>query len=289
MKNLLQSTRRIVVALLIAYLGLLTLLYFAQGFLIYQARQGNEVELLTHASLERVEPWRDSSGSIIGWWRPNPSARNRVVVFHGNAGYALHRTHFIEALHGLSGDLAWEARVFEYPGYGARPGTPSEKLLIAEAVAALTEIQAGDPRPLYILGESLGSGVASAVAAQLKERIAGVALLVPYESLTHAASFQYPFVPVKWLMRDRYDNAQALRNYGGRVAFLLAEKDEVVTFVGGERLHSGYHGPKFLHVFPETGHNDVDYTPDAPWWRQVSEFLTAPSRVTVGASGSGTN
>lgn len=268
--------------LVLVYLGLLTLLYCLQGYLIYPSRKATETLLLTAAKGEGVEPWRDHNGGIVGWWRPNPKARQRMVVFHGNAGYALHRTHFVEALNRLDGQLAYETRVFEYPGYGARPGSPSEKLLTTAALGSVRELLAADSRPLFVMGESLGSGVASAVAAELKEKIAGVALLVPYESLTDAASFQYPYVPVRWLMHDHFDNARALRSYGGRVAFVLAGKDEVVSYAGGERLYTRYTGPKFLRLFPESHHNELDYAPDAPWWRQVSEFLTAPA-VSVGS------
>jgi fermentation-respiration switch protein FrsA (DUF1100 family) len=57
------------------------------------------------------------------------------------------------------------------------------------------------------------------------------------------------------------------------VAFALAEQDEVVTFKGGKALYDQYRGPKLLKTFPGIGHNEVDYTPGAPWWRELSTFL----------------
>ena len=266
-------------------MGLLGLLYFAQGRLIYMAERASEEVLTREARTLMLEPWRDSSGGLIGWRRPNPGAANRIVVFHGNAGWALLRDHFIEALQRLDGGRTWEVMLFEYPGYGARAGTPSEKAIVTAANAALEELLASDSRPLFLLGESLGSGPASAMAAKFGSRIAGLTLLVPYHSLAHAAGHHYPYIPVSLILRDRFDNAEALRQYTGPVVFALAEKDEVVTFEGGRKLHDLHAGPKRLIVFPNLMHNDVDYSPSADWWGEMSEFLlrrdfeTAPERT----------
>lgn len=274
MAHVLQFGFRILLCILAVYLGLIGLLYFAQERLIYLAQQASEEVLMSHAGVVRMEPWRDHHGQVIGWRRPNPGAANRLVVFHGNAGWALLRDHFVEALQELDAGATWEVLLFEYPGYGARPGAPSEKAIVEAADAAIEELLAADSRPLYLLGESLGSGPASAMAGRFGERIAGLTLLVPYHSLVHAAGHHYPYIPVSWLLRDRFENAEALRQYSGPVVFALAEKDEVVTFDGGRNLHDHYTGPKRLIVFPGLKHNDVDYTPRAGWWREMTDFLT---------------
>lgn len=273
MTNVLPIVFRISVCLFVIYLGLLALLYFAQGRLIYMAGRASEEVLLQEARTLMLEPWRDGSGAMIGWRRPNPGAANRIVVFHGNAGWALLRDHFVEALQRLDGGRTWEVLLFEYPGYGARPGTPSEKSIMAAASAAIEELLASDSRPLFLLGESLGSGPASAMAAKFGSRIAGLTLLVPYHSLTHAAGHHYPYVPVSLILRDRFDSAEALRRYAGPVVFALAENDEVVTFEGGRQLHDLHAGPKRLIVFPDLMHNDVDYSPNAAWWVEMTQFL----------------
>jgi len=268
-----RSLIRIFTAVSIAYVGFVGILYMAQGKLIYLASRAPEEAMLRKAATLRIEPWRDAGGELLGWRRPNPQAANRILVFHGNAGLALLRSHFIEALQGLDAGRTWEVLVFEYPGYGSRPGDPSEATIVAAAHSAVEELLISDSRPLFLFGESLGSGPACATASQFPDKVAGLALLVPYQSLADAAANQYPFVPVKLLLRDRFDNAEALKRYRGPVVFALAGKDEVVTFAGGQRLYDGYSGPKRLIVFPEVGHNGVDYSPEADWWGEISRFL----------------
>jgi pimeloyl-ACP methyl ester carboxylesterase len=132
-----------------------------------------------------------------------------------------------------------------------------------------------DQRPLFVIGESLGSGSACAMAREFPQQIAGVGLVVPFGSLLEVASFHYPFIPVKLVLRDRFDNVAALEKYRGHVAFVIAGADEVVTAASGLRLHEQYAGPKHLRTFPGLRHNDVDYSPEAPWWREMSDFLTS--------------
>jgi len=167
------------------------------------------------------QPWLDDDGTVIGW-RPidRVQARNRMLVFHGNAGYALHRNYFVTGLQGL-GDQ-WEVFLFEYPGYGAREGQPSEARLKAAAVQALELLLATNSRPLFITGESLGSGIATHLAAAFPDQVAGLLLVTPFSSLTDVAAHHFPYLPVRSLLSERYDSVEALSHYGGPVAFLLA-------------------------------------------------------------------
>jgi pimeloyl-ACP methyl ester carboxylesterase len=206
----------------------------------------------------------------------NRGARRKIIVFHGNAGHALHRVHFIEALQALDGGAEWEVAVFEYPGYGARGGETNEPSILAAGKAAFEALAAEDQRPTFILGESLGSGAACGLAGAMPERVAGVALVVPYGSLLEAASHHYPFLPVRLILRDRFDNFAALEKYRGPVVFVIAGEDEVVTAASGLRLHESYGGPKHLRLFPGLGHNELDYSESAPWWREITEFLIEP-------------
>ena len=87
------------------------------------------------------------------------------------------------------------------------------------------------------------------------------------------AAARYPFVPVRWLLRDRWDSVEALSAYRGPLAVLLAERDTVVPARFGRRLYDGYGGPKRLWVQAGRNHNSLDLRPEAPWWDEVSEAL----------------
>jgi pimeloyl-ACP methyl ester carboxylesterase len=268
---------RLLRTLALFYILFCMLLGALQRFLIYHPFRESEQVLRARAAEVRGEPWHDPSGAIIGWKSSHagkPAAANRLVVFHGNAGYALHRAYYFDGFEGIDGGHTWEVLLFEYPGYGARSGTVSESSFIEAGMHALDSLAAADSRPIFLLGESLGSGLASALASRAPKRVTGIFFVTPFASLGGVASHHYGFLPVRLLLRDKWDNAAALRSFTGPAAFLIASEDEVVTAAQGRLLFEGYAGPKRLWVKVGT-HNTLDFSPDAPWWREVSDFLLA--------------
>jgi alpha-beta hydrolase superfamily lysophospholipase len=211
---------------------------------------------------------------------PNP--RGTIVLFHGNAGLASHRSYFVKALH-LQG---YRVVLMEYPGYGARPGGLSEKNLLRDGMKAAEAARAEFGGPLYIWGESLGCAVASGVAAGLKEKPAGLILLTPWDNLPKLAAHLFPSLPTRLFVRDRFDNAANLEVFKGRTAFLISSEDEVIPVAHSQRLFDGYTGPKKLWVFTGAGHCSWPSSPIAPWWREVMAFLEN-SGSPQPASGSG--
>lgn len=259
-----------------AYAAALCLVAGCQNSLLYQPRCGSEEEFVGAARRRGLQRWRDAEGRLIGWQRPNPRAANRLVVFHGNAGCALDRGYYLEAFEALGGGADWEVRIFEYPGYGPRPGAPGKPAFIAEGRAAVQELLAADSRPVFLLGESIGSGTACALAAELPGHVAGLVLVVPFARLQEVAQEKFPWLPVGFLLRDKFDNIAALASYRGRIAFVIAENDEVVGAAQGRKLHESYAGPTLLIPLAGAGHNSIDIQPDSPWFRQTSAFLLRP-------------
>lgn len=275
---------RLLRAVAVCYLLFCVMLALLQRFLIYHPFRETEPALLERARVTGCAPWRDASGAIIGWkstGRTGPPPTHRLVVFHGNAGYALHRQQYFDGFGALAGGDTWEVLIFEYPGYGARPGKISEASFIEAGAQALDALAAEDSRPIFLLGESLGSGLACTLAHRNPQRVAGLFLVTPFASLGGVASHHYPFLPVRLLLRDRWDNGLALRDYRGPLAMLVAGEDEVVTTTQGELLFGLYAGPKRLWTQPGASHNTVDFSPGAGWWREVSDFLLhhAPARL----------
>jgi len=245
-----------------------------QRQLIYFPSKGHADDLSGLASRIGLQAWQDENGMTIGWQASGKrQARNRMIVFHGNAGYALDRQYFLTGLQAV--DDNWDVFLFEYPGYGARAGTTSESNFQTAATEALETLLAADPRPIFILGGSLGSGIASYLAASFPQQVAGLLLVTPFSSLADVAAHHYPFLPVRILLQERYNSMEALSHYRGPVAFMLAGRDEVVTTELGQQLYNSYHGPKWLHVEEQAGHNTLPYNPGENWWHEVSNFLTA--------------
>lgn len=263
-----------IVFLGVAFLGTMGILTALQRQIIYFPTIAGEQALLQEAARLELQPWRDEGGELIGWHTQNAgSGLRRLVVFHGNAGLALNRNYYVHGFRSL--EQHWEVYLFEYPGYGARPGTPSEEAIKAAAERAMRLLLAQDSRPLYLLGESLGSGVASYLAAAFPDEVAGLLLVTPFSSLVDVAAHHYWFLPVGMLLDERYDSMASLSRYSGPVAFLLAGDDEVVPKELGRRLHDHYQGPRWLREIPGAGHNTLPMYPGEAWWREVADFLLA--------------
>jgi pimeloyl-ACP methyl ester carboxylesterase len=251
-------------------------LYLAAGLLVtllqrrmlYHPNLVDERVLLTIARNDGFEPWLNSGGQRIGWRRPGSAkpAPGRFLVVHGNAGHALDRSDYAKDLQVASG---FDAFLLEYPGYGSRPGKPSQTSLIAAAEEAFALLHTNGP--VHLLGESLGCGVAAHLAGAHPAEVAGVLLFTPYHNLTSVAQTHMPVFPVRFMLLDRFPAETWLKNYRGPVAILLAGNDEVVPDKFGRRLYDGYQGPKKLFAVPNAGHNDVHSQPPE-WWKELLVF-----------------
>lgn len=127
--------------------------------------------------------------------------------------------------------------------------------------------------PVVVIGESLGSGVAAAAAAQVPERVAGLILFTPWDRLENVAAHHYPWLPVRWLLREHYDSAAHLAGLGKPVWIAVAERDEVVPVELGIALHAGLRGPRQLFVMQGAGHNGWRVRMDEARWQAALDFV----------------
>jgi len=212
-------------------------------------------------------PWTNADGLIVGWKMPSQSpSRGSVLIVHGNAGCALSRDYLALPIHNAE---AVDVYVLEYPGYGARPGSPSRKSIDTAAEEAFCLLPTQLPR--FLVSESIGTGVAGDLAAKHPEAIAGLAMLAPYHDLASVAQRRFWFLPAYYLLLDRFNPADALKHYHGPVSFVVAGEDEIIGPESGRRLFAGYAGPKKLEVIPGAHHNDVA-DQSLAWWEATFEF-----------------
>ena len=265
---------RILGLVVLVYLGLVLVLAVFQRSLIYLPGKAPAAELAVFAQQRRMLPWTNAAGLRIGWWRaytPGP-ATGSVLVMHGNAGTSVGREYLADPLQEA---LPLDVFILEYPGYGDRPGAPSQTTLLAAAAEALEML--GDRKPLYLIGESLGTGPTAFLAGKAGNRIAGILLLVPYNRLVQVASVHYPWLPVRWVLRDPYPADEWLEKYLGPVAVVLADQDEIIPSRLGQALFDGYSGPKRVWIMPQAGHEDATHQPPE-WWSELGEFWGVPER-----------
>ena len=220
-----------------------------------------------------LEPWTDGD-ELVGWREPLSAgaARPRLLVLHGNAGSALDRAYFVEAFRAAHPDRPLDVRLVEYPGYGPRPGAPTEAALVAAARAAIALARREGGGPVLLAGESLGGAVAALAAAADPSAVDGLLLVAPLSSVPAVARRHYPALP-EALYRDPFRADRALPRYGGPVAFLVAGQDEVVFAELCRALHDDQPGPKRLWEDPRAGHNTIRWDPGLPRWREMVAFL----------------
>ncbi|QSQ40491.1 alpha/beta fold hydrolase [Xanthomonas translucens pv. undulosa] len=233
----------------VAYLVVCALLYLGQRDLLYFPQATRVAAAQTDFTLPRSPALR------LRGWQLNPGRDKVLLYFGGNA----------EDLRQARAQLApllpgYSVYLLAYRGYGASDGTPNEAALIGDALALYDHVRAAQPQAeIAVLGRSLGSGVASQLAA--RRPLARLVLVTPFDSLAAAAQAHYPWAPVRWLLRDRYDSASALRTYRGPLLVLRAGRDQVVPAASTQRLLDALPQAPTLVALPHAGHNDISADP----------------------------
>jgi len=185
----------------------------------------------------------------IGYAREVAQPRTIWLMLHGNAGQAEHRDYILPLL-----DATDSLYVVEYPGFGLRPGKPSRESLNAAALEAYQLLRTQNPgTPIAVIGESIGSGPACelARAATPPDKIV---LLTPFDTLANVAAGHFRMLPVRLILRDRWDNVAALRDYRGPVEIFAALDDTVVPFERAKALADQHPCARFHSLLG--GHND---------------------------------
>ena len=272
-RGLWRFARPLLIAYLLAVVGIAS---FHRKLIYFPARSSEEF-LVRTAHAEALELWRDGSGTLIGWVhrRGQRPITARFLVFYGNAGYAVNRAHYTASL-GSVADC--DVHLLEYPGYGSRGGAPSQASLLDAGEQALRILKKESALPVFLVGESLGTGVAAGVTARAPELVSGLILITPLSRLTDVASHHFPFLPVRLILADRYPAIEWLQNFHGPVAVTVADEDEVIPNRFGRKLYDSYAGPKRL--WEKRGmHNTIHDWLDPAWWWEVVKFLMAkPAR-----------
>jgi len=250
----------------VGYAALLTLMYVFQRSLMYfpdatrhspaaaGLPQAEEV-MLTSADGER----------LIAWHVPPRGDKPVVIYFQGNAGGLDLRA---ERFAWLTADGTGLVALC-YRGYGGSTGSPSEQGLIRDAFAAYDFAAQRYPAARLVLwGESLGTGVAVALASE--RQVGGVMLDAPFTSAADVGAAAYPFVPVRWFMKDPFRSDLRIVKVTAPILIQHGERDRVVPIGFGERLFALAHEPKRMVRFPDAEHADLD---DHGAAKTVKEFL----------------
>jgi uncharacterized protein len=228
------------------YFGQRSLLYFPTRFYVSPAEaHANEAFREIHISTA-------DGLKLKAWYASAESKPFTIVFFHGNgdslSGAAQIAEPYIEAGYGF---LA-----VEYRGYSGLPGRPTEAGIYNDGRACVHELIARgvDPKHIILYGHSLGTGVAIQMAREFP--VGGLMLLAPYLSIPSLAQIQYPFLPARMLVIDRFENEDKIGDIHIPVLMASGAEDQLIPPSQGLTLFSLANGPKEYHSIPGAGHND---------------------------------
>jgi len=286
---------RIAACVLVPCLFVIGMLAFFQRTLIYLPNRTTVIASqsgIPPARLREVTRVTHDGLTLHGWFIaaddaeaadsiPADDPHPLVVYFPGNGGNRSDRLKEIRQLTSLGCHVLY----FDYRGYAGNPGKPTEADFARDArgVWDYAVDQLGTrPERTVLWGESLGGGVATGLAYELCSTgipPGGLILRCTFTSLADAGSYHYPWLPVRWVLIDRYPSIDRIASITCPLLVIHGHEDRIVPFEHGERLfaaapETSQNGiPKQFLELPQAGHNDMMYVAADEIRAAVAEFL----------------
>lgn len=233
----LNALLRILFVGLAAWVLVVAWVWLTQDRLVYFPQVGRDNPATPAAAGLRFEDLRirtEDGETLAAWWVPATTGKMQgaVLLLHGNAGSIADRIIYLPHF----AAMGYGVLLIDYRGYGRSSGTPSEAGTHADARAAWRWLEqrgfaAGD---IVLIGESLGGAVAAQLAAVTRPR--ALLLISSFTSVNDLGAELYPWLPVSWISRFRYDTLQGVRDYRGPVLVVHSREDEIVPFSHAQRL-----------------------------------------------------
>ena len=263
-----QSGVRLGIGLAGIYLLLCVLLWTLQEKLIFHPQRLNAEP--THPAAAAAELRRPDA--VLRGWTVNADSSGPVIVyFGGNAEeVSIHIPSFAER--------NATAVLFNYRGFGTSDGKPSEAALVPDAVVIVEWAKERFPnRPLVLFGLSLGSGIATLTAPEVRSDAA--ILISPYRSVEHIALATYSIFPIRWMLKHPFRAFAAVEHMPRTLAF-ASPNDRVIKFAESQAQLRNFGDKAELRTFAV---DHGGFLSHQPVWEAVDEFLADQFSVAVPA------
>lgn len=253
---------QIIFFLVLGYLGIAGFMYWRQeSFLFYPTLATHEEKHLNH--VEEYSFTRD--GVTVNGWLVNPLyARQKLVIYYGGNGEDVYlNVDEFDALHCATLFVA-------YRGYGPSEGAPGEEAIMGDALAIFDDMKARYPASdIFLMGRSLGTGVACYVASQ--RQVEGAILITPYDSLVAVAKSVYPWLPVGKLLRHRFESIQYTPSIQSPFLVIYGGEDRVVPPPRTEKLLEFISSKTKVVYIDQADHGTIGMYPE--YWPAIIDFL----------------
>lgn len=203
--------------------------------------------------------------------KPSENAEQWIIVFHGNAGNACDRTYFFDLLAGINAHII----LVEYPGYGGDDTRPGETPILENARTLVNEIKNQDNSnlPVFLLGESLGTGVATWVSARTET--AGLILISAYTAILDVARHHYPWLPVRSLLRHRFEASKWAAETQTPAILFHGIDDDIIPIKFARKQVEFFGSDAKLFEIDNCGHNNIVDTAEVFIKREIRRFISA--------------
>jgi len=253
---------------LITYFIVLAYIYFFQRNLLYHPSdngyQGDEIKF----DYKEIFIQNKNGIKLKAWIHEKDLINKKTIVFfHGNAGNLRNRNYKLNELSKFDVNFL----IVAYRGFSGNQGKPSEQGLYEDARSTLDWLKIKDVKEknLILYGESLGTAVAIEIAQN--KNLAGIILESPFTSMVELAQKYYPVLPVKFLLKDKYETIKKLPNINSPILVLHGKLDNIVPFSMGEKLFEKAKKPKFKYFIDNDDHM-VRY--DQKLLHEIKKFIS---------------
>ena len=228
-------------SLIIAYIVLIIFIYFYQRNLLYHPSENNYQNDKIQFKYDEIFINVDEEIQLKSWIIKKDFKKFKtLVIFHGNAGHLSNRIYKLNELYKLDINIL----LISWRGFSGNKGSPTENNLYSDAKASINWLneQGVNNGQIILYGESLGSGVA--VELGKENNFNSIILESPFTSIENSAKIYYPYLPVRLLLKDRYDSISKIKMIKTPILIMHGKKDDVVPFSMGKELFEKANSPK---------------------------------------------
>ena len=245
----------IILTFLLIYFFILFTTYFFQRNLLYHPKENNYFGDPLIVSVEKVKIKTQDNIELLSWYHNKNSNNYKTILFlHGNAGSLENRIHKINHFK----DININFLLVSWRGFNGNQGKPTEQGLYEDARSAVKWLKSKGilEKNIIIYGESLGTGVATEIAQN--KNFAGVILESPFTSMIDAGKTKYPYLPVRFLLKDKYESNKKIKNIKSPILIMHGKVDNIVPFYMGKKMYELANEPKYSY-FSEYDDHMMEY------------------------------
>jgi len=206
-------------------------------------------------NVEKIEIRTQDNLQLVSWYHKKNLNNYKTILFlHGNAGSLENRIHKINHFK----DMNVNFLIVAWRGFSGNKGKPTEKGLYEDARSAVRWLKSKGIKEnnIIIYGESLGTGVATEISQN--KNFGGIILESPFTSMIDAGKDKYPYLPVKLLLKDKYESDKKIKNVKSPVLIMHGKVDNIVPFHMGEKMYELANEPKYYY-FSEYDDHMMEY------------------------------